>query len=34
MPERHILEGVVILHKTIYELHTNKMDGVLFTIDF
>jgi hypothetical protein len=31
---RNILEGVVILHETIHELHTKKMDGVLFKIDF
>jgi hypothetical protein len=31
---RHILEGVVILHKTIHEFHWKKMDGVLFKIDF
>jgi hypothetical protein len=34
MPGRHILEGVVILHETIHELHTKKMNGVLFKIDF
>jgi hypothetical protein len=31
---RDILEGVVILHETTHELHRNKMDGVLFKIDF
>jgi hypothetical protein len=34
MPGRQILEGVVILHETIHELHRKKMDGVLFKIDF
>jgi mannosylglycoprotein endo-beta-mannosidase len=34
MPGRNILVGVVILHETIHELHTNKLDGVLFKIDF
>jgi hypothetical protein len=34
MPGRHILEGVVILHETIHELHRKKLDGVLFKIDF
>jgi hypothetical protein len=34
MPGRHILEGVVVLHKTIHELHRKKMDGVLFKNDF
>jgi len=28
MPGRHILEGVVVLHETIHELHSKKMDGV------
>jgi hypothetical protein len=28
------LEGVVILHETIHELHSKKLDGVLFKIDF
>jgi hypothetical protein len=31
---RNILEGVVVLHETIHELHRKKMDGVLFKIDF
>jgi hypothetical protein len=34
MPGRHILEGVVILHETVHELHRKKLDGVLFKIDF
>jgi hypothetical protein len=34
MPRRHILEGVVILHETIHELHRRKMDGLLFKIYF
>jgi mannosylglycoprotein endo-beta-mannosidase len=34
MPGRHILEGVLILHETIHELHRKKLDGVLFKIDF
>jgi hypothetical protein len=28
------LEGVVILHETIHELHSKKLDEVLFKIDF
>ena len=31
---RNILEGVVILHETIHELHRKKMSGVVFKIDF
>jgi hypothetical protein len=34
LPGRHILEGVVVLHETIHELHRKKMDGVLLKIDF
>lgn len=28
------MEGVVILHETVHELHTKKMDGIIFKIDF
>jgi hypothetical protein len=28
------MEGAVILHETIHKLHTKKMDGVIFKIDF
>jgi len=28
------MEGVLILHETIHELHTKKRDGVIFKIDF
>jgi hypothetical protein len=34
MSGRHILEGVIVLHETIHELHRKNMDGVLFKIDF
>jgi hypothetical protein len=34
MPGRNIMEGVVILHETIHELHTKKYNGVIFKIDF
>jgi hypothetical protein len=34
MHGRHILEGVVVLHETIHELHRIKLDGVLLKIDF
>ena len=34
MPGRNIMEGVVILHETIHELHTKKQDGVIFKINF
>jgi hypothetical protein len=34
MPRRYILEGVVILHETIHELHRKKMDGIFLKIDF
>jgi hypothetical protein len=34
MPGCHILEGVVVLHETIHELHRKKLDGVLLKLDF
>lgn len=34
MPDRNIMEGVVILHETIHELHSKKLDGVILKIDF
>jgi hypothetical protein len=34
MPGRHILEGVLVFHETIHELHHRKLDGILLKIDF
>ena len=34
IPGQNILEGVVVLHETIHELHRKKLDGVLFKINF
>ena len=34
MTGRNILEGVVILHETIHELHRKKMSGVVLKLDF
>ena len=34
MRGRNILEGVVVLHKTIHELHRKNLSGVIFEIDF
>jgi hypothetical protein len=34
MPGCHILEGVLVLHETIHELHHKKLDRVLLKIDF
>jgi hypothetical protein len=34
MPGRQILEGVVVLHETIHELHSKKFNGVIFKVDF
>jgi hypothetical protein len=28
MPGRHIPEGVLVLHRTIHELHREKLDGI------
>ena len=34
LPGRNIMEGAIILHEIIHELHSNKQDGVIFKIDF
>ena len=34
MQGRNILDGVVILHETVHEMHTKKLNGVIFKIDF
>jgi hypothetical protein len=34
LPGRNIMEGVIILHKTIHEMHRKKQDGVILKIDF
>ena len=34
MQRRFILDGVVILHETIHELHKRNLDGIVFKIDF
>ena len=34
MPGRYILDGVVILHETLHELHKNKINGVILKLDF
>ena len=34
MRGRNILEGFVILHETIHELHRKNQSGVIFKIDF
>jgi hypothetical protein len=34
IPGRNIMEGVVVLHETIHELHKKKQSGVIFKIDF
>ena len=34
MRGRNILEGVVILHETVHELHRKKMNGIILMIDF
>jgi hypothetical protein len=31
---RNIMEGVVMLHETIYEIHRKKMSGVILKLDF
>jgi hypothetical protein len=34
MPGRNILEGVIVLHETIHEIHRKKMNGVILKLDF
>ena len=34
MPMRHILEGVVVLHEMLHEIHSKKLDGVIFKVNF
>jgi hypothetical protein len=34
MRGRNILDGVVIIHETVHELHRKKLSGVIFKIDF
>ena len=34
MPDRNILEGVVVFHETLHEIQTKKLDGVVFKVDF
>ena len=34
LPGRNIMEGVVVLHETIHELHRKKQSGVIFKINF
>jgi hypothetical protein len=31
---RNILDGVVTLHETVYELHSKKLNGVMLKLDF
>jgi hypothetical protein len=34
MQARNIIDGVVIFHETVHELHRKKLNGVIFKIDF
>jgi hypothetical protein len=34
MQGRNILDGVVVLHETVHELHRKNLNGVLLKIDF
>jgi hypothetical protein len=34
MQVRNILDGVVVLHESVHELHSNKLDGVILKLDF
>jgi hypothetical protein len=34
MSDRNIMEGVVMLHETIHEIHQKNMSGVILKLDF
>jgi hypothetical protein len=34
LPGRNIMEGVIVLHETIHEMHRKKQNGLIFKIDF
>jgi hypothetical protein len=34
IPGRNIMDGVVILHETIHDIHRKKMSGVILKLDF
>ena len=34
MTGRQTLEGVVVLHETLHEIHSKKLDEVVFKVDF
>src|SRR3954464_4945697 len=34
MHGRNILDGVVVLHETVHEMHSKQLNGVIFKIDF
>jgi hypothetical protein len=34
MQGRNILDGVVVLHEVVHEMHTKKMNGVILKLDF
>ncbi|WVZ91755.1 hypothetical protein U9M48_037881 [Paspalum notatum var. saurae] len=34
LPKRNIMEGAVVLHETLHELHRKNLNGVIFKIDF
>jgi hypothetical protein len=34
MPGRNILEGVIVLHESIHEIHRKNLDGIILKLDF
>jgi hypothetical protein len=34
MQGHNILDGIVVLHETVHELHTKKLNGVILKLDF
>jgi hypothetical protein len=34
MSGRNIMDGAIVLHETIHEMHRKKLDGVILKLDF
>jgi hypothetical protein len=34
IPGRNIMEGMLMLHETIHEIHRKKMSGIILKLDF
>jgi hypothetical protein len=34
IPDHNIIEGVIVLHETLHEMHRKKQSGIILKIDF